>query len=102
MAKRTRRKRKRTEPAVEEMKRSREKSRQNYFLPLVLFMICFGAYMSNGDFLHGTDQEGNMLFSVNLLKRQSLSVTLPDAPASFYWKLERPGEEARNSVVISP
>ena len=95
MAKRTRRKRKRTEPAVAEMKRSREKSRQNYFLSLLLFMICFSAYTSNGDFLHGTDQEGNMLFSVNLLKRQSLSVTLADAPASFYWKLERPGEEAR-------
>ena len=43
-------------------------------LPVLLFAVCFGAYVSNGDFLPGGDQEGNMLFSVNLLKRGSLSL----------------------------
>ena len=38
-----------------------------YFVPTLLFVVCFGAYVSNGDFLPGGDQEGNMLFSVNLL-----------------------------------
>ena len=66
------------------------------FLPALLFLACFGAYVGNGDFLHGSDQEGNMLFSVNLLKRHSFSLTLPDAPASFHWKLEEPGGEARD------
>ena len=40
-----------------------------------------------------------MLFSVNLLKNQSFSVTVQDAPSSFYWKLEEPGEEPRGVVV---
>ena len=39
-----------------------------------------GVYLSNGDFLPGGDQEGNMLFSINLLKRHSLSLGPLDAP----------------------
>ena len=43
-----------------------------YLLPILLFFVCFGAYVSNGDFLPGGDQEGNMLLSVNMLKRLRL------------------------------
>ena len=64
-----------------------------YFVPTLLFVVCFGAYVSNGDFLPGGDQEGNMLFSVNLLKRGSLSLGPLDAPHSFFWMLEQPGAE---------
>jgi hypothetical protein len=39
-------------------------------LPAVLFVVCLGAYVSNGDFLPGNDQVGNMLFSVNLLRNK--------------------------------
>ena len=76
-----------------------ENLRRNWLLPALLVLVCLGAYTSNGDFLHGTDQEGNMLFSVNLLKRQSFSVTAQNAPTSFFWKLEEPGEEPRGVVV---
>ena len=62
-------------------------------LPAVLFVVCLGAYVSNGDFLPGNDQVGNMLFSVNLLKRHSLSVSPPDAPDSFFWTLQQSGGE---------
>ena len=64
-----------------------------YFLPVLLFVVCFGAYVSNGDFLPGGDQEGNMLLSVNLLKRHAFSLGPPDAPGAFFWKLEQPGEK---------
>ena len=60
-------------------------------LPVLLFLACFGAYVGNGDFLHGSDQEGNMLFSINLLKRHSFSLTLEDAPSAFNWKLAEEG-----------
>ncbi len=66
-----------------------------YFLPVLLFVVCFGAYVSNGDFLPGGDQEGNMLLSVNLLKRNAFSISPPDAPGAFFWKLEQPGEKPR-------
>lgn len=64
-----------------------------FFLPFLLFFACFGLYVSNGDFLPGGDQEGNMLASVNLLKRLRFSLSPPDAPASFGWILEWPGKE---------
>ena len=64
-----------------------------YLLPILLFFVCFGAYVSNGDFLPGSDQEGNMLLSVNLLKRHAFSLSPPDAPGAFLWKLEQPNEE---------
>ena len=66
-----------------------------YFLPVLLFLVCFGAYVSNGDFLPGGDQEGNMLFSVNLLNRHAFSLSPPDAPGAFFWRLEKPGEESQ-------
>ena len=66
-----------------------------YLLPILLFFVCFGAYVSNGDFLPGGDQKGNMLLSVNLLKRHAFSLSPPDAPGAFSWKLEQPGEEPR-------
>ena len=88
--------RRRTGRAVAEPKpQPPETPRRDRLLPVLLFLACFGAYVGNGDFLHGSDQEGNMLFSVNLLKRHSFSLTLPDAPASFHWRLKEPGEEAR-------
>jgi hypothetical protein len=65
------------------------------FLPVLLFLVCFGAYVSNGDFLPGHDQQGNMLASVNLLKRHTFSLSPPDSPTSFTWRLERPGKEAQ-------
>ena len=68
-----------------------EKPRRRMLLPALLFLACFGAYVGNGDFLYGSDQEGNMLFSVNLLKRHSFSLTLADAPSSFHWKLAEDG-----------
>ena len=70
-----------------------------YFLPALLFAVCFGAYVSNGDFLPGGDQEGNMLFSVNLLKRGSLSLGPLDAPHAFSWTLEQPGVAPRPVAV---
>lgn len=70
-----------------------------YFLPVLLFVGCFGAYVSNGDFLPGGDQEGNMLLSVNLLKRHAFSLSPPDAPGAFFWKLEQPGEEPLGVTV---
>lgn len=66
-----------------------------YLLPILLFFVCFGAYVSNGDFLPGGDQEGNMLLSVNMLKRHAFSLSPPDAPGAFFWKLEQPSEEPR-------
>ena len=61
-----------------------------HFLPAVVFVACLGAYVSNGDFLPGSDQEGSMLFSVNLLERHSFSLGPPDAPHAFFWTLEQP------------
>ena len=58
----------------------------------MLFVVCLAAYVSNGDFLPGNDQAGNMLFSVNLLKRGALSVSPPHAPDAFFWTLEQPGQ----------
>ncbi|MCY4373695.1 MAG: glycosyltransferase family 39 protein [Spirochaetaceae bacterium] len=55
--------------------------------------------MSNGDFLPGSDQEGNMLFSVNLLKRGSLSLGPPHAPHAFFWTLEQPGVAPRPVAI---
>ena len=66
-----------------------------YLLPILLFFVCFGAYVSNGDFLPGGDQKGNMLLSVNLLKRHAFSLSPPDAPEAFSWKLKQPNEEPR-------
>ena len=71
-----------------------------YFLPVLLFVGCFGAYVSNGDFLPGGDQEGNMLLSLNLLKRHAFSLGPPDAPGAFFWELEQPGEKPL-SVTVS-
>ena len=62
-------------------------------------MACFGAYVSNGDFSPGNDQVGNMLFSVNLLKRHSFSLSPPDAPNSFFWTLEQPGAVPRSVTI---
>ena len=62
-----------------------------HFLPALVFALCFGAYLSNGDFLPGNDQVGNMLFSVNLLKRHSFALSPPHAPEAFFWVIERPG-----------
>ena len=72
---------------------SPEKPRRGFALPLpiLLFLACFGAYVGNGDFLYGGDQEANMLFSVNLLKRGSFSLTPRDAPDAFGWRLEESG-----------
>ena len=100
MAKRTRKRPRRTGHAAPAARpRPADRPRRDYIPLALLFLICFGAYVGNGDFLHGADQEGNMLFSVNLLKRHSLSVTPRDAPASFFWKLEEPGEEPRDVEV---
>ena len=42
---------------------------------------------------------GNMLFSVNLLKRHSLSLGPPDAPSAFVWTLEQPGVAPRPVAI---
>ena len=68
-------------------------------LPACLFVVCMAVYLSNGDFLPGGDQEGNMLFSINLLKRHSLSLGPLDAPYSFFWTLEQPGRQPLNVTV---
>ena len=68
-------------------------------LPALLFLACFGAYVGNGDFLYGGDQEANMLFSVNLLKRHSFSLTPADAPDAFRWRLEGAGGEAQGATL---
>ena len=69
------------------------------FLPVLMFVVCFGLYVSNGDFLPGGDQQGNMLASVNLLKRHAFSLSPPDAPRSFLWTLERPGKEPQPVTI---
>ena len=68
-------------------------------LPVLLFFLCFGAYVSNGDFLPSDDAKGNMLASVNLLKRHTFSLSPPNAPGSFFWVLERPGEKPHTVAV---
>ena len=70
-----------------------------HFLPAVLFVACLGAYVSNGGFLPGSDQEGSMLFSVNLLKRHSFSLGPPDAPHAFFWTLEQAGTAPRPVAI---
>ena len=70
-----------------------------FLLPAAVFVLCFGAYVSNGDFLPGSDQVGNMLFSVNVLKRHSFSLGPADAPHSFFWTLEEPGVAARRVAI---
>jgi len=67
---------------------SRKSSRR---VAICLFLGCFGAYMLNGVPLIGSDDfQANMLFSLNLLKHQSLSITPPQAPEEFDWRLEQP------------
>ena len=58
-----------------------------HFLPAILFTMCFGVYIGNGGFLPGNDQVGNMLFSVNLLKRHSFAISPPVAPQAFFWTI---------------
>ena len=67
--------------------------------PILVFLACLGAYLSNGGFMYGGDQEGNMLFSVNLLKRHSFSLGPPDAPGAFQWALQEPGEELQHILI---
>ena len=74
-------------------------SASRHALPAILFAVCLGAYVANGDFLPGNDQVGNMLFSVNLLRRQSFSVSPRDAPQAFFWTVERPGAELVSTFV---
>ena len=69
------------------------------FLPAAVFLVCLTAYVSNGDFLPGSDQQGNMLFSINLLKRHSLTLGPLDAPYSFTWNLQQPGEQPLRVTV---
>ncbi len=57
-----------------------------------LFLMCFCAYLANGGFLAGRDQEANMRTSVNLLKNGSLSITPSQAPRAFVWVLHQPGQ----------
>ena len=64
-----------------------------HFLPATLFVAYFGVYVGNGDFLPGNDQMGNMLFSVNLLKRHSFASSPPHAPQAFFWTIAKPGQE---------
>ncbi len=68
-------------------------------LPVLLFFVCFIAYVSNGDFLPGGDQQGNMLASVNLLKRHAFSLSPPDSPNSFLWALHSPGKEPQRVAI---
>ena len=70
-----------------------------HFVPVAVFVVCLAAYVSNGDFLPGSDQQGNMLFSINLLKRHSLSLGPLDAPYSFSWTLQQPGEQPLRVTV---
>ena len=70
-----------------------------HFLPAAVFVLCLAAYVGNGDFLPGSDQQGNMLFSINLLKRHSLSLGPLDAPYSFSWTLQQPGEQPLRVTV---
>ena len=70
-----------------------------HFLPAILFTTCFGAYVGNGDFLPGNDQVGNMLFSVNLLKRHSFAISPPVAPQAFFWTIAKPGQEPVPSAI---
>ena len=70
-----------------------------YFLPAILVTACFAAYVGNGDVLPANDQVGNMLCSVNLLKRHSFTISPPDAPQAFFRTIERPGEEPVRTAV---
>ena len=50
--------------------------------------------------MYGGDQMGNMLFSVNLLKRHSFSLAPPDAPGMFHWALQtQPGEQPQGILI---
>ena len=73
---------------------------RKFLLPAALFVVCLSAYLSNGDFLPGNDQAGNMLFSINLLKRGATSINPPHAPDAFFWTLEQPGVGPPQRVVF--
>ena len=83
------------------MAKRKPAARTRYLLPVLLFFLCFGAYVSNGDFLPGGDQEGNMLLAVNMLKRHALTLSPPDAPDAFVWRLEQPGMEPRGVTLTA-
>ena len=72
-----------------------------HLLPALLVAVCLGAYLGNGDFLPGSDQEGNMLSSLNLLKRGSLALGPLDAPYAFSWTLEQPNVAPRPVAVVN-
>ena len=74
-------------------------TKAKHAVPAAVFVVCLAAYVSNGDFLPGSDQQGNMLFSINMLKRHSLSLGPADAPYSFSWSLQQPGEQPLRVTV---
>ncbi len=57
-----------------------------------LFLMCLCAYLANGTFVPGRDQEANMVTSLNLLKNGSFSMTPSQAPRAFSWVLHQPGQ----------
>jgi len=67
---------------------SRKSSRR---VAIALFLGCLGVYMLNGvPLIDSADTKSNMLFGLNLLKHQSLSIAPPQAPEEFDWRLEQP------------
>lgn len=70
------------------------------WLPVLLFLACFGAYLLNGGlFPLSNDAKGNMLLALNAVKNHSLSMEAWQAPADFRWTLTQPdGTEKRIKI----
>ena len=60
-------------------------TRRGWRWPVVVFFVCFGAYLSNGAPLPGDDARGNMLVALNLLKHGSVLIAAEHAATSFAW-----------------
>lgn len=70
------------------------------WLPVLLFLACFGAYALNGGlFPLANDAKGNMLLGLNAITNHSLSMEPWQAPADFGWTLTQPdGTESRIKI----
>ncbi len=77
----------------------KETTRRVWTGPVVVFCVCFGAYLSNGTPLTSGDATGNMLFSVNLLKHHSFLITPPQVPGAFVWTWEHTPETTSRGEI---
>jgi hypothetical protein len=61
--------------------------RSNKALSLIVFVLAFTVYNSNGDFLPGNDAKGTLYLPISLLKDGNLSFRPDEFPFMFIWQL---------------